>query len=306
MIAPHVDAVWQFQSQYKQRVSDYFRKHPDGTYDHFLDTWSRAHQVDRHIFDEVYFKLQKAGAIRLVEGGKAHGQLLADMEKEIERKIRAEKGLPAQTVTTAESPVATAPVNGSVQAPVTFPNAVLAAPSTTITKEPEMASTREWGIKELAPEERKLLDQTLQSRPEIGYEDLNEKLGFRLKRTVYYTTMHSIREGKYSFAGVNGGLHTSANRGTATPAPTVRSTVTPLNGSAVPFVNFTKISGIQIIGQIDTEGYTKEEIKTVRARLPTILAEILHKNMSFKVVQYTEDDDDEGQEKVTLEVRRIS
>lgn len=292
----HEPDLWRFQSEYKQRVSDYFKKNPDGTYDHFLDTWSRSHQVDRHIFDEVYTRLQKSGAISLVVGGKAHGQLLKEMQKEAEQKVREEhrKSQPPPVTPPAPDPV---------------PPVVMS--ESTPTKESEMV-TREWSLGEITPEERTKLDKTLQAKPGIEYEDLNTILGFRLKKSVFYSTLYAIKLGKYTFPGVNGYRTVSKSPYAAAPSPAPsrghapsRGTVTPLNSGNTPFVNYTKINGIQIIGPIDTEGHTKEEIKSMRAWLPTVLAELLDKRMQFKIVQYTEDDEN-GVEKVTLEVRRIS
>lgn len=282
---------WRFQSEYKQRVSDYFKQHPDGTYDHFLDTWSRAHQIGRSIFDEVYVRLQKAGVIQLVKGGKAHDQLLKDME----RKVRDEY--------LAKNPPPPAPEPAPAPAPV-----VESVPTASTTeKESPMASSKEWSLAELAPEERTLLDKTLQAKPGIEAEDLNNILGFRLKKSVYHSTMYAIKLGKYNYPGINGS-HRGVARPPTTPAVShtpSRGNMTALGSGNTPLVNFTRINGIQIIGPIDTEGHSKEEIKMMRAWLPTVLSEILDKRMQFKIVQYTEDDEN-GVEKVTLEVRRIA
>lgn len=285
--------VWDFQSQYKQRVSDYFQKNPGGTYDHFLDTWSRAHQVDRRTFDEVYVKLQKAGAIRIIEGGKAHEQLLKEMEKKIRGEMIANNPPPVP------------------QAPAAEPAPVVESSSTT-PKESEMVSKdREWSLGEITPEERTKLDKILQAKPGIDYEDLNAVLGFRLKKSVFYSTMYAIKEGKYHYPGINGFRTVSKSPYAAAPSPTPsrapsRGTITALNSGNIPLVNYTKINGIQILGKFDAEGKTKEEIKSMRSWLPTVLTEILDTRMGFKVVQYTEDGEEGEAEKVTLEVRRIS
>lgn len=273
---------WAFQSEYKQRVSDYFKANPAGTYDHFLDNWRRAHQVSRGIFDEVYVKLQKSGCIRIIEGGKAHEQLI----KEIEDKIRKEKS-------PAEAAPAPAPE------PVASPT-----PEPTPSKETKTMS-KVYKLGDLDTEERKLMDTILQKKPTTSYDDLCTQLGFILDKAAWYPIARAMKEGTYAYPGINGFKPKGGSMKPAT-TPTVRASIPhPSVGSVVPFVNFTKLSSIQIIGQIDTEGWTKEEIKCFRARLPTALTEILHKSMQFKLVQYTEDDFDAGKEKVTLEVRRI-
>lgn len=164
---------------------------------------------------------------------------------------------------------------------------------------------KEWSLAELQPEERKTLDTILQAHPQIEYEDLCKKIGYTLKHSVYYSTLYAIKSGRYNFPGIYGSQKGKVKPSTSAPAPRAVIPHSPVSNGHIPLVNYTRISGQQIVGPIDTEGHTKEEIKTMQNWLPTVLTEILDRKMQFKVVKYTEEDDD-GKEKVTLEVRRIA
>lgn len=286
--------IWIFQSKYKQSVSDYFKAYPGGTYDHFLDNWPRAHQIDRHLFDEVYFKLQKAGAINMIEGGKAHQQLVKEIEKKAEERVRAEMAKAAPvTVTETENLPAPSPIPETVPQPPT---------------EKESSMPKVYKLSDLIEDERKTLDTIFQKNPNITHDALCKELGYLFDKTAYYPISRKVKEGTYDFPGING-FKARHNQWTTKQAePVSRGVISksPVNTTNTPLVNYTKINGIQIIGQIDTEGWTKEEIRCFRARLPTALTEILHRSMQFKVVQFTEDDEEGGKEKVTLEVRRIA
>lgn len=278
-----------FKSQEKQRVADYFKAHPTGDYNHFQDTWKRSAQVSRGIFDEVYTRLQKSGAIRMIEGGRAH-ELLA---KEIEARLIKEGKLSARQAEpepVPEAPPAPTPAKSiPVQAPLNFPNAV---PEPTTTKEDEIMA-KEYGIRQLSPEQRKLLDKTFAARPDIGYEDLNAILGITLKKTVYTATKVVVKKGDWHFTHLDG---------VRAPSPMTRVSSGHSNGH-IPLVNYTKISSPQIIGSIETQGYSAAEIKFIATKLPSILAELLDRRFSFKVYKYSEY---EGEQEVErLEFRRV-
>lgn len=283
--------IWAFQSKYKQSVSDYFKKFPAGNYSEFLAVWPRAYQIGEAIFKEVYIELQKRGAIRMIEGGKAHAQFLKDLEE----KIRREK-TPAPT----PAPVA------STEAVSVTPSPVTPEP-TTNNKGKEMAKVYKLG--DLTPEERKEMDLVLQKTPNLSYDDFCAKLGYILDKMAWYPIARRIKQGSYDYPGINGfkpkgGDFRSPRQASA---PVTRTVVpNPTVGGAIPLVNYSKINGQQIIGAIDTEGKTPEMIKVMQSWLPTVLCEILHRSMQFKVVKYTEEDPDTGREKVTLEVRRIA
>lgn len=300
MIASTVKDPWSFLSVLKQRVSDFFKTYPAGTYDEFLDKWPRAHQVDKNTFNEVWHALQKAGLIRMIEGGKAHSQFLKETEARIRRELEKENKPPEAIPEEKVESEAESQPKVIAQPVLQFPNA------TAFTPPEKETMAKEYKMSDLSTEQRDLLNATLKRSPDITYEDLNAKLGFRLIKTVYYSTMYAIKTGKYNFGvdrrgGFQGG-------GSAAAAPATRGTIprSPVSTGSVPFVNYSKINAIQILTQIDGAGYTKDEIRFIRTHFPTFLAQVTDTRMQFKIVQYTEDDEENKTEKITLEVRRIA
>ena len=152
---------------------------------------------------------------------------------------------------------------------------------------------KEIGIKQLTPEQRIEMDKIMASRPEISRAELISKIGVNLGNSPFQSMKFAIRNGKWNFKHL----------AQAPAKPAVSRVVSGHTNGHIPFVNYTKISSPQILGSIQTEGYSPQEIKFIATRLPSILAELLDKRFAFKVYKYSEY---EGENEVErLEFRRV-
>lgn len=280
MIATMTKDPYKFNSEYKQRVSDYLRANPSGDYNHFLENWKRSYQVSRGTFDEVYFSLQKAGAIRVTEGSKTYDQMRKEIEKDLLKKGLLLKPEPQSDYLPAplapERPVIPAASAGT-QAPVQFPNANAFEDDSQTKKDDNVA--KEVGIKQLTEEQRAILDQAFQRTPNISYEDLNAKLGVTLKKLAYSVTKNAVKNGLWHFKSMGG-----AN---LAPRAAMRDSMTSGVGM-IPFINKTKISKPETVGWLNTDGRTQEEINFIGNLFPSIISELFAPEMTFKFFQTKE------------------
>ncbi len=278
-----------FQSKEKQCASNYFKANPTGSYDHFQDTWKRSAQVSRGIFDEVYTRLQKSGAIGVVMGGKAHEQLAKEIEARLirEGKLSPRPAEPLEVILQSPPGIPATPV----QAPLNFPNAV---PEPTTTEEDEVMA-KEITIRQLTDDQRLLFDKTLTSNPNIGVDDMNDKLGVNIARANFSYAKSAAKRGSWHFTNLNGAVLRGGKGGTRAPAQQV--------SGHIPFINNTKISSPQSIGFLNTEGLTPADIKFIGTRFPSIISEIFAPNMTFKFYRTSEFEAEGEVEK--LELRRI-
>ncbi len=295
MIATMSKNVWEFKSELKQRVSDYLKKNPRGDYNHFQENWRRAIQVDRRTFDEVYMALQKAGALRIEEGGKTYDQMRADIERDLLKSgfIRKPQAppdfVPAPPV--PERPVVPAQ-SAPTTAPLSFPNAHAFDPEPT-TNEDTVA--KELSVLELSPEQREKLDRIVQVTPRIEYEDLCEKLGFNLKKQAFHGMRNSLKNNRWIFKHLAGNV--AATRTMARDRMTMGT-------GMIPFINKTKISKPETVGWLDvSNGYTQEDIMFIGKRLPSIISELFASEMAFKFYRTQEFESDGVSEK--LELKRV-
>lgn len=275
-----------FHSKDKQRVSDYFKAHPTGDYDHFQGNWSRSAQVGKGLFSEVYTALQQRGAIKMIEGGKAHERLA----REIEARLIKEGKLSARQ---AETPLEPAPAppplptpSTSVQAPLTFPNAVANNQPIQEVKDITLAKDLSW--KEIDPDVRTQIHKFMADRPDADVTEARRKFGINFTSGTYNYQKMLVREGR---AGNKPGQHRNK-----------KSDAVVRNGH-IPFINNTPITSPQTLGFLNTEGLTPADIKFIGTRFPSIISEILAPNMTFKFFRTSEFESDGEVEK--LELRRV-
>lgn len=307
-----INSAFVFKSDKKQRVADYLRQNPIGSYDQWLNVGKRAYQVTRKEFLEVWEELQERGAIGIVEGSTAYEKMKSKMEDEIRARLLDEMTSPAPKppVTTSfalqdEKDLADFTPAAPAQNPLSYPNQPTTEKDTPMAK-PELK------IKALSPEQRTKLDTIWMATPEIEYDDLMKKLEtFTIARMTYYSARNAIRNGRYSFAGVqekkpSGGaahaLNVANQKHTAPPSAT--------NGHATEkpkLFNYYKLAPGQteVVKRLDYEGYTDEDIRMIQQKLPSLLAQIFDSRATFKIFRVTEDDGN-GNEVKQLELRRLS
>ncbi len=304
--------IWEFKSPEKQRVSDYLRQKPSGTFDDFRKFGKRAFLVSKAQFEDVLNTLQERGALQTREGSRAARTLEDKLREEILKEYRLNGIIPKETelpppVLEALEPAAPAALPEPAapkQAPLAFPNE---SSLTQTTKEEPMAKPS-YTLRQMPPEQRKKFDEILSKHRQIGYDDLMAKLEtFTIPKTVFYATMHAIKTNKYTFgeeertASRSRGGSAAAAKAAAAPTPA------PANGNGkLPFVNVTRLAPgqIEIIKRLDSDTFDEADLKWIQTKGPSFLSHVLGSKMAFKIVKISEDDGD-GNMKTQLEVRRI-
>lgn len=253
----------EFKDPLKQRVCYYFQAHRDGDWQHFLENWPRAHQVDRSKFKEVHRAMQVAGAIPLIEGGKAHEILKRDIEKDVRAKVEQEMA-EKDKETWGQAPEAPAPTAQDLLQ--NQPAIASKAEPTIESMEPEMPAkaTRN----QIDEETKEKAVRIISAAPNLNWEDFEKKMGASSKqftRSNFYQYKSKVR---------NGGVR---------PKPGARAAQAPV-GAALA-------NGPTILKSIPCDAMDKTVKKTLREFLPTILSQVLGSRMAFKVIEVIEDDE---------------
>jgi hypothetical protein len=320
-----------YQDDHKNRVWLYFHKNREGNYNDFIENgkekWNihRPSQVPRHKFDQVYRDMQKKGEIPMILGGKAHMELLRDIEKQALKK--AEQKLVEQGRVTPAPPSDFTPVGAPAPAPepVSHPQPVPEnhppSPST-LKEEPVVA--KELGIKELTDEQRDKLIKAIRKDNDITYEEAERVVNCRLIKANFqsYRYLVKTRGARTSDEKHNGVSISATLPSLPKNAPAVPRT-RGLNGHTAPAAAPASlgvsaildpnivIKNPQILGRkIDCEGMEEKDWRVLRKYLPSALADIFSSQergttMKFNV-SLVLDEGHDGKDIPKLQVTRIA
>lgn len=280
-----------YQDKLKNRVRDYFLVFPDGKWEHFRKTWSRAIQVPPHKFDEVHRDMQKSGAIPMIVGGKAHQFLRKDIEKEILAKHNLDQKPPVTPELPLSHTVMATPSPDYLPAPATV------LPSSTQESETPMAALKEFKIKQVSTDVRNEFLKTFQKYYLLPQKEIEAKTGYKLKSSVVSYFRKKVQDGTL--------FDPPKARGSSlTSKPLARILTSNQAPTETPdYRAFQPITKIQIFNTINIDGYKPEEIAIFKKLAPSILAEIINPLMKFQLITYELEKD--GVEVPYLEVRRI-